>query len=69
MHEGSLAVVIDPAWAEFLGINLETPLEVTTDGQKIVITPQQSPERRAKFEEALKKVTERYDIALRRLAE
>ena len=62
------ALVIDKPVLELLNINPETPLEVKTDGHTLIVSPATSPERRAKFEAALKKTNRKFGKALKRLA-
>ena len=68
-HGNSLALVIDRAVLNLLNIEADTPLDISTDGQVLVITPVHDVERRARFEEALASVNRRYGRALKRLAE
>ena len=67
-HGNSLALVIDKAVLELLKIDGDTPLDISTDGQVLVITPVHDPKHRKKFETALKSVNRRYGQALTRLA-
>ncbi len=68
-HGNSLALVIDRAVLELLKINKETPLEISTNGQSLVITPLRDTDQDVKFKEALESVNTRYGRALKRLAE
>ena len=68
-HGNSYALVIDKAILELLRITPETPLELTTDGQTLTIAPLRDPQRRRRFEAALKKTNRRYGRALKKLAE
>ncbi len=68
-HGNSLALVIDRAILDLLKIDNETPLDISTDGQVLVITPVRDPEHQAKFKAALGSVNRRYGRALKRLAE
>lgn len=68
-HGNSLALVIDKPILELLGISADTPLEIQTDGQALIVTPATDPETRAKFERALEAVNRRHAKALKRLAE
>jgi len=68
-HGNSLALVIDRAVLELLKINKETPLEISTDGQSLVITPLRDTDQDVTFKEALESVNTRYGRALKRLAE
>lgn len=68
-HGNSWALIIDKPVLELLNIDPEAPLEVTTDGQTLIVSPATSSERRAKFEAALKKTNRKFGKALKRLAE
>ena len=68
-HGNSLALVIDRPILELLGIDESTPLEISTDGQALVLVPVRDKRRRKRFEEALASTNRRYGKALRRLAE
>ncbi len=68
-HGNSLALVIDRPILELLGVDEGTPLEISTDGQALVIVPVRDKKRRKRFEEALASTNRRYGKALKRLAE
>jgi antitoxin MazE len=68
-HGNSYALVIDKAILDLLKITPETPLEMTTDGQALVVSPVRDAKRRARFEKALRAANQRYGRALRKLAE
>ena len=68
-HGNSLALVIDRPILELLGINEDTPLEVSTDGRVLIISPVREGEHQKKFKSALEKVNRRHAGALKRLAE
>lgn len=68
-HGNSLALVIDRPILELLGIDEETQLEISTDGESLVVAPVRDKKRRKKFEDALASSNERYEKTLRRLAE
>ena len=68
-HGNSLALVIDRPILELLGMDEGTPLEVSTDGQALIIEPVRGKKRRKRFEEALASTNRRYGKALKRLAE
>lgn len=68
-HGNSLALVIDRSILDLLGIDEQTPLNISTDGRALVIVPSQAKRRRKRFEEALTACNERYGKALKRLAE
>jgi antitoxin component of MazEF toxin-antitoxin module len=68
-HGNSMALVIDRPILDILKIDDDTPLELSTDGQVLVITPVRDKARQAKFANALALVNKRYGKALKRLAE
>jgi antitoxin MazE len=68
-HGNSLALVIDRAILELLKIGSETPLDVSTDGQVLVIAPVRDETRQRKFKQALETANQKYGRALKRLAE
>jgi len=68
-HGNSLALVIDRSILELLGIDEQTPLEISTDGRALVVTPAHDKRRRKRFQEALGDCNRQYGKALKRLAE
>ncbi len=54
---------------DLLKIDENTALEVTIDGESLVVAPVRSQKRRARFEQALARSNARYGKALKRLAE
>jgi antitoxin component of MazEF toxin-antitoxin module len=65
----SLAVVIEKKILEATGIGPETPLEISTDGDVIVISPVRDEQRTAKLKRGMEAIHHRYAGAFRRLAE
>ena len=68
-HGNSLALVIDRAVLDLLKINTDTPLDISTDGQVLVISPVRDKAHQAKFKKALESANKKYGRALKRLAE
>jgi len=68
-HGNSLALVIDRSVLELLGIDEQTPLDISTDGNALVIVPAKQKKRRKRFESALAAANQRYEKSLKRLAE
>lgn len=68
-HGNSLALVIDRSILDLLDIDEETSLEISTDGEALVVAPVRDKKRRKRFEDALKSTNERLGKALKRLAE
>ena len=67
-HGNSLALVLDKGIIELLNIDSETPLEISTDGSLLLITPVRDEKRRRQFKDALEKTNARYGGTLKRLA-
>lgn len=65
----SLALVLDRPILEATGIDADTPLEVSTDGDVIVISPVRSTRRTAKLKKILEGLHRKHAGAFRRLAE
>jgi antitoxin component of MazEF toxin-antitoxin module len=65
----SLALILDRPILEATGIDAETPLEVSSDGDVIVITPVRDSERITQFKAGVEKMNARYAGVFRRLAE
>lgn len=65
----SHAVVIEKKILEATGISPETPLEVSTDGDVIIISPIRDEERTEKLKRGMEAIHRRYAGAFRRLAE
>jgi antitoxin component of MazEF toxin-antitoxin module len=68
-HGNSLALVIDRAVLDLLKIEADTPLDISTDGQVLVITPIRDEARRENFKKALESANRKYGRALKRLAD
>jgi antitoxin MazE len=68
-HGNSYALIIDKPILELLRIEPETPIEIRTDGEVLMLVPQRDPKRRAAFEEALKDTNRGFGRALKNLAE
>jgi antitoxin component of MazEF toxin-antitoxin module len=68
-HGNSLALVIEKPVLDLLGADAETPFDVTTDGQVLVLSPIRDTQRREAFKAALDKVNARYPRALKKLSE
>jgi antitoxin component of MazEF toxin-antitoxin module len=65
----SLALVLDRPLLEATKIDAETELEVSTNGDVIVISPVRDTDRAAKFRAGVEKINQRYAGVFRRLAE
>lgn len=65
----SLALVLDKPLLEQTGIDENTELEISTNGQLIVVTPVRDQDRERRFRDALEQVNQEYAGLFRRLAE
>lgn len=65
----SLALVIEKPILEATGIGSDTPLEVSTDGDVIIVTPVRDEGRTRKLRQGVERMNERYAAVFRRLAE
>ena len=63
----SLGVVIEKPILELLDIDRETELEMTTDGERLIIEPIRSA-KRAKVKAAVQRAMVSHDATLRKLA-
>jgi antitoxin component of MazEF toxin-antitoxin module len=66
-----LGIVLDDALLKQLGIDQDSQLDVSTDGQALVIRPvpeAPGPDRRARIQEAADRVMDIHDATLRKLA-
>jgi len=68
-HGNSLALVIEKPILDLLKIDAATPLEVSTDGNVLIIKPHRKRRENKKIQEALEWVNSHYGNALRRLAD
>ena len=68
-HGNSAALVIDKPILELLHVDMDTPLEIATDGKNLIISPVQNSNRESKLKAAIEKVNKRHTGTLRRLAE
>lgn len=65
----SLALVIDKPLLDALDIDAETELELSTDGDVLVVSPVRARKRRAKVKELVAEAHEQYGGVFKRLAE
>jgi antitoxin component of MazEF toxin-antitoxin module len=68
-HGNSLALVIDKPILEMLDISADTPLEVTTDGDSLLVSPVRDKARQKKLRASLEKINRKFGDDLKRLAE
>ena len=68
-HGNSAALVLDKPLLDLLNVSFDTPLEVTTDGQNIIISPQSGESGGADVMEALEKINRSHGSVLKKLGE
>jgi antitoxin MazE len=68
-HGNSLALVIERSVLDLLKIDADTPLDISTDGQVLIVTPIRNKEQNKKFLDALEKTNQKYGRMLKRLAD
>lgn len=68
-HGNSLALIIDKPILDLLGAGPDTPFDITTDGQSLVLIPIKDAMRQKAFKTALGSVNQKYSKALKKLAE
>ena len=66
-HGNSAALIIDKPIMELLKVDMETPLEISTDGRSLIISPVESKKREKRFKSALAKVNKTHGKTLRKL--
>ena len=68
-HGNSAALIIDKPILDILKVDMSTPLEITTDGESLIISPVREGSREKRFREALAKVNKKHGKTLKKLAE
>ena len=68
-HGNSLALVIDKPILEMLQVTPDTPLELTTNGESLLVSPVRDAARKKRLHKSLDKINRKYGDDLRRLAE
>ena len=68
-HGNSAALIIDKALLEILHIDMDTPLEIVTDGESLIISPRRDKGGHDRIATALSKINSHHGGTLRRLAE
>ena len=67
-HGNSAALIIDKPILDLLKVDMDTPLEISTDGKNLIISPVKDGRREKKFKAALESVNKRHETTLRKLA-
>ena len=67
-HGNSAALIIDKPIMELLKVDMDTPLEISTDGRNLIISPVENGKKEKKFRAALEKVNRSHGKTLKKLA-
>ena len=67
-HGNSAAIIIDKPIMELLDFTIDTPLEISTDGRNLVISPVKDLERLKKLKSSLAKINKNHGRTLEKLA-
>ena len=68
-HGNSYALIIDKPIMELLKVTPDTALELTTNGDKLIISPVRPKSKQAKLNKILDEVNQDFGPALKKLAE
>lgn len=68
-HGNSAALIIEKPILELLKIKLDTPLEISTDGKNIIISPQIDEKGEERVFESLVKINKKYRKTLKKLSD
>ena len=68
VHGNSSALIIEKPILELLNINLDTALEVSTDGRNLSVSPVQDQTREKRVKAALDKINKNHGKTLKALA-
>ncbi len=68
-HGNSAALIIDKPLLEKLHIDMDTPLEIATDGENLIISPVRHNTRHERITKALDRINRLHGKTLKRLAE
>ncbi len=67
-HGNSAALIIERPILELLGATADTPFEITTDGQALILTPVKDADRADRFRKSMDKIGKRYAKSFEELA-
>lgn len=68
-HGNSAALIIDKPVLELLKIDMQTPLEIVTDGRNLIVSPVDDENRENRVKNAIARVNARHGKTLKKLAE
>jgi len=67
-HGNSAAIILDKPILDLLNLTMDTPLEISTDGQSIVISPA-TADSEDRFRASLDRINAQFSTTLSRLGE
>ncbi len=67
-HGNSSAIIIDKPIMELLNIDVDTPLEISTDGKSLIISPVTDYHKFDRLNKSLKKINQKHKKTLQKLA-
>ena len=67
-HGNSAAIIIDKPIMELLDFDIDTPLEISTDGRNLIISPIADTNRMERLNKSLSKINKKHGKTLERLA-
>jgi antitoxin component of MazEF toxin-antitoxin module len=68
-HGSDVAIIIDKPLMEQLELDIDTPLEISTDGKNLILSPVRDIERLEKLKTSLDKINKKHGKTLERLAQ
>lgn len=68
-HGNSAAIIIDKPIMELLDFDIDTLLEISTDGRNLIISPIKDIGRMEKLKSSLSKINQKYWRTLEKLAQ
>jgi len=66
-HGNSAALILDKALLDLLKVQMDTPLEVTTDGRNIIVSPQVNERAEATLLQSLERINQKHGSVLSKL--
>ncbi|MBI4822718.1 MAG: AbrB/MazE/SpoVT family DNA-binding domain-containing protein [Nitrospirae bacterium] len=67
-HGNSAALIIDKPILELLRVDMDTPLEISTDGKNLIVSPVEDAKREKRFKTALARVNRLHGETLKKLS-
>jgi antitoxin component of MazEF toxin-antitoxin module len=68
-HGNSAALILDKPILDLLNFEMDTPLEISTDGKNLIISAQTIKNGEKDILKSLEKINKRYSTALKKLGE